>query len=401
MKSSDLVSRLTKVCSGNIGIAAVSFLISVTLFKLYGSNAFGSFSLFLIFSSFHFSIASSLFFVPASRMEFRYDKDSFIEKSSIFFIITTIVFGFIFYLFLHASESNESDIFSYVVMFLFASIRNYIRSYSFVISETDKSVKSDLILFLLSVFVLIPFAFTLKFSLSTFCFIFSFFNVLSLSAFGWSYIIKFMRVNFDLLSYKNSYREQLNESKHSCIGVIYTEIVSNFHSYFIPLIHGVKSYAIVAMCFMIFRPFAIGVNSIIQSERVHLIETDKLGSNIKKPIIKLTTICLIGFALNFVLGFIFLICYKDLFNSKLELVILLVCGSVILMRSVKSIVSLGLQVKGFFKMVNTITSKYLIVIPLLGFISYFSTHHFVMLYFTLIVEMLMLYEFYKKFKEQI
>ncbi len=390
--------RIAKVCSGNVGVAVVSFVISILLLKTHGQEIFAVFSIFLVFSSIHLSIVNSAFLVPASRIENISEKDSFIRDCSAYFYVVSGMFSILYALFLFLSNVSYELLLPFSCLYFFYVVRGYVRAYAFVVQEYNKSLVSDVFFSVLSLLIITPSLLFFEISVTDFCLIFSFLCLVSLCPFGSDYLNNF-RFKFNALRiFVEKHSDKISESKHSITGVFYSEIVSNSHAYAIPLIFGIKNYAPIAAFFMLFRPFAIAASSFIQSERVPLIKSTRDGKSISPHLWRLTKISFLLFIGNFFVAIAILFFQKE-FLLSIELVtVFLICALIIFSRNIKSILSLGLQVKGFFQLVTFISSKYVLLIPIFLLISWQTEYTYSMIFFTVVVEVVMLCDFYLKYR---
>lgn len=144
------------------------------------------------------------------------------------------------------------------------------------------------------------------------------------------------------------------------LGVISTEVLSNFFSYLVTYQFGVSSFSIIALSMMLFRPVMVVSTSIAQSERSQLraiISNKEAYQNLIKRISKLV---FIAYSVNALCAFSFVYIANSLkffggFDYEKLFLYTFFFAFVFFARSVMAILSLDFQARGLFSLISKIT----------------------------------------------
>ena len=185
-----------------------------------------------------------------------------------------------------------------------------------MLADVNGYVVSDALL-ALGMFILSAFALLTKFELVTFFWLMSAVQVSSMTSLKSAFLAKsFIVFRFDTLSkIVEGYRMR---GKDALIGAFTLELSQNSHSYLISLFAGPQAFAPIALANLVFRPFAVVMAGLVQSERPLFSKLlfEKKMAEVQLACSKLQRIVLSCLAVNVLIAVVAMYLYEEQIHAK-------------------------------------------------------------------------------------
>lgn len=254
---------------GPIGVAASQYILSLVLVRALEPEAFGRFSLLLIFSQFVCGIWSALFCAPlpallaeASRLRQHWMVGSLFSANAVLGILCLVGFWWLA-VFIGCTNQTGSLFAAYAVLALF---RWFARAHAYATGEPLRSTGSDALYSLILLAGTGVIAFGDLASVASACTALLVGAGVGLVPFGRRYLSdQFLRISrHDLAKYAGVWR---GHSGWALIGVVTTEATANLHAYLVAFLVGPTAFAPIAASALVIRPIGVVANALTEFER--------------------------------------------------------------------------------------------------------------------------------------
>jgi len=310
-------ARYLKSIGGNASVSAASLANAAAVFSIYNMADFGFYSLVLIFSTLVFSVINALF--VASMQDYvtnaellDVDLAAFVMSNLAIVCVMALLFGG----YTEFAFDQWSLTVAVTVFLLVSGLRWLVKSYRQMLADVNGYALSDALL-AIGLFLTAAAAFILKFELVVFFWLMSLVQIFSMFALKTSVLFKTLALfRFDMLvKIKEGY---VQRGRDALIGSFTLELSQNSHSYLISIFAGPQAFAPIALANLMFRPFAVVMAGLVQSERPLLstLLSEKQFAQAKACCRKLRRIVLICLLVNIVLLALALYCFDDVIAEK-------------------------------------------------------------------------------------
>jgi len=309
--------RYLKSIGGNASVSAASLATTASVLSIYSMEDFGFYSLALIFSTLTFSVVNSLF--VASMQDYVTNNELLDADLAAFTLSNVVAILAMALLFSGYTQLtfDQSALTVAVFFYLVSSgVRWLVKSYRQMLADVNGYVVSDALL-ALGMFILSAFALLTKFELVTFFWLMSAVQVCSMLSLKSTFLAKsFIVFRFDNLSkIVEGYRMR---GKDALIGTFTLELSQNSHSYLISLFAGPQAFAPIALANLVFRPFAVVMAGLVQSERplFSKLLIEKKMAEVQQACSKLQKIVLSCLAVNVCIAAVAMYLYEEQIIEK-------------------------------------------------------------------------------------
>lgn len=292
--------RYLKSIGGNASVSAASLANTASVFSIYSMEDFGFYSLALIFSTLTFSVVNSLF--VASMQDYVTNdglRDCELAAFTLSNVVAILAMALLFSGYTYHIFEESALTLSVFIFMVSSSVRWMVKSYHQMISDVNGYVVSDALL-ALGLFVLSAIILGTNVGFVTYFWLLSAVQVCSLLSLKTSVLAKsFVVFRFDTL---NIIKEGFKlRGKDALIGTFTLELSQNSHSYLISLFAGPQAFAPIALANLVFRPFAVVMAGLVQSERPLFSKLlfEKKISDVRHACSKLQRIVLFCLVINF------------------------------------------------------------------------------------------------------
>lgn len=309
--------RYLKSIGGNASVSAASLATTASVLSIYSMEDFGFYSLALIFSTLTFSVVNSLF--VASMQDYVTNNELLDADLAAFTLSNVVAILAMALLFSGYTQLtfDQSALTVAVFFFLVSSgVRWLVKSYRQMLADVNGYVVSDALL-ALGMFILSAFALLTKFELVAFFWLMSAVQVCSMLSLKSTFLAEsFIVFRFDNLSkIVEGYRMR---GKDALIGTFTLELSQNSHSYLISLFAGPQAFAPIALANLVFRPFAVVMAGLVQSERplFSKLLIEKKMAEVQQACSKLQKIVLSCLAVNVCIAAVAMYLYEEQIIEK-------------------------------------------------------------------------------------
>lgn len=259
-KTADSVLRFI---SSTASISLTNFFLLGAVYFNYGIELFSLVSFMFLVANFAFGLLNGTILTTLQVLtEYRtYHARVFFEHLKVFYMLMAVFFllGLVV-LYVFSADLTNSILLSFCVVLL--STRWFSRA-SFLIFKKDSAAlvldRNLSVATLASVFS--------SFVLTEKAFIYLFTLIMTAQLLFSLEVKKFRPRKFLVRKTNLFFKEFSRNGKFSLYGVICTEITTNFFMYFTAFAYGAKSFAVLSMCMMCFRPIQLVLSSVASSER--------------------------------------------------------------------------------------------------------------------------------------
>lgn len=377
----------------NASLAGTTLICSMAVAYLYGQEAFGLFSIFVVTNAVAQSLLTASFVNPFVK-EFQR-----VNASSEVYVRLALLFTIVLFFFVQLLFYCVFTDFNISLMLSFSGcvtqIRNYYKSFNISRINIFWSYFPDTVFSLLCLFSI---SLILFFNFNSFV---SFICLYLISSFLSSLICFYNdRLNFGMSKF-GLFRFFVIAKKrcgHSFASSLFMEIINNGYNFAIVFFYGTLVYSNYSLAFMFLRPLTLVTMTLNQIYRAHLShDSNKHAYLFKKFFLINTSALILNVAIVAILAYFFLNEISDSYDRSLVINVFFLMILVSFVRYLKSWCIISAQSLGEFSRINKIAIPNSLFCALsLTLVGILNLNSFCMTVVLLIFEMLFLFGFRKK-----